>query len=121
MTTAVLVTLGTCAAIKAQETPPAQPATETRREQRVENRDARQDQRQDQRQEGRDDRQDLRQARQQDPVRQENRQERREQIRERLLSNEDGRRPIDTIFTLVDRIVDVTASPDVANASLPQV
>jgi hypothetical protein len=43
-------------------------------------------------------------------------------IRERLQAQtEDGRRPIDSIMILVDRVVDAAATPDVANANLPQV
>ena len=135
LTSMFVLGLGISAA-SGQDTTPEKPktdSTQTRREERVARRDVRQDARQDDRKESRDDRQENRDERQdardtkQDTrdreVRQENRQERREQIRERIQAqaNQDGRRPIDTIFTLVDRIVDATASPDVANASLPQV
>lgn len=66
-------------------------------------------------------RRETRDEKQDDKDRQENRQVRREQIRERLQANQDGRRPIDVVFSLVDRIVDTATSADVANADLPQV
>jgi hypothetical protein len=97
-------------------------ATE-RREERTENRDDRQDNRQEGREDRREDRDARQDDRQVDNERQENRQARREQLRDRLANqlDQDGRRPIDTVFVLIDRIVDQTAGADVANANLPQV
>jgi hypothetical protein len=129
----MLLSLGLGSLAFAQQTTTEPKADEPRvpaerREQRIENRDDRQDNRQDDRQDARGDRRENRDVRQDDrqaddDQRQENRQARRDQLRERLANqlDQDGRRPIESIFVLVDRIVDQAAGADVASASLPQV